>query len=84
MTTERLQSPWDFTSDAVLSKNNIKTELDLEQYLIQQSFDKTAKRLGGKKAYQKAFDKGDTRKRTAILDYRKASIAVGFYVRCCP
>ena len=51
MTTERLQSPWDFTSDAVLSKNNIKTELDLEQYLIQQSFDKTAKRLGGKKAY---------------------------------
>ena len=64
--------------------SNIKTELDLEQYLIQQSFDKTAKRLGGKKAYQKAFDKGDTRKRTAILDYRKASIAVGFYVRCCP
>ena len=66
LTTERLQSPWDFTSDAVLSKNNIKTELDLEQYLIQQSFDKTAKRLGGQEAYQEAFDKGDT-----VLSYRQ-------------
>ena len=66
LTTERLQSPWDFTSDAVLSKNNIKTELDLEQYLIQQSFDKTAKRLGGQEVYQEAFDKGDT-----VLSYRQ-------------
>ena len=32
LTTERLQLPWDFTSDAVLSARNIKTETDLAQY----------------------------------------------------
>ena len=63
------------------NQDDVKFSMDDAE---QSSFDKTAKRLGGKKAYQKAFDKGDTRKRTAILDYRKASIAVGFYVRCCP
>ena len=51
LNTVNLQLGLDFTSGADLSKNNIKTELDLEQYLIQQSFDKTAKHLGGKKAY---------------------------------
>ena len=53
-------------NSASLYGSNIKTELDLEQYLIQQSFDKTVKRLGGQKAYQEAFDKGDT-----VLSYRQ-------------
>ena len=99
MNAFQLQLPSQLRSDASLSEANIKTNLDLAQEeslknqddvkfsmddAEQSSFDKTAKLLGGQEAYQKAFDKRDTRKRTAILDYRKASIAVGFYVRCCP
>ncbi|WP_218638480.1 MuF-C-terminal domain-containing protein, partial [Histophilus somni] len=32
LNTERLQLPWDFTSDVELSASNIKTETDLSQY----------------------------------------------------
>ena len=66
MNAFQLQLPSQLRSDASLSKANIKTNLDLaqeeslkNQYDVkfsmddaeQSSFDKTAKRLGGKKAY---------------------------------
>ena len=97
MNAFQLQLPSQLRSDASLSKANIKTNLDLaqeeslkNQYDVkfsmddaeQSSFDKTAKRLGGQEAYQKAFDKGDTRKRSAISENPSASIALGFYIRC--
>ena len=55
LNTVNLQLGLDFTSDADLSKQNIRTELDLEQYLTQQSFDKTAKRLGGQSVVRRSI-----------------------------
>lgn len=58
LNTERLQLPWDFTSDNELFNEDIKTEADLSQYQSENSSNNAV--LSEKVAYEQAKKEGKT------------------------
>ena len=53
-------------AEDIVNQQAVENQDDVQFSMGDTSFDKTAKRLGGQKAYQEAFDKGDT-----VLSYRQ-------------